>query len=147
MMCVLQRVRYSCVKVANKQIAQIGKGAVVLIGIHRDDDLKDCMWVAKKICGLRVYDDENAVMNLDIKQVNGEILAVSQFTLLGDVMHGKRPGYSNAMPPDEAIVLFDSTVNLIAEQGVKVKKGVFGADMELNIVNDGPVTIIMDSKK
>ena len=118
-----------------------------MIGVEDGDTQKDAEYIAKKVCSLRVFDDDEGVMNLSVQDIEGEILAVSQFTLLGDVRKGNRPSYFQAAAPEEANSLYRKTVELMANKGVHVEEGVFQADMLVEINNDGPVTILLESRK
>lgn len=147
MRAVVQRVKESNVSVDNAIRGNIGEGLMVLIGVEDGDTEKDAEYIAKKVSALRVFDDENGVMNLSVKDIGGEVLAVSQFTLLGDVRKGNRPSYFAAADPEVANNLYRKTVDLIKANDIKVEEGVFQAEMIINIVNDGPVTILLESKK
>lgn len=147
MRAVVQRVKNSKVTVDDKVTGSIDKGLMVLIGVEEGDTDKDAEYISKKVCALRVFDDEEGVMNLSVKDVGGEILAVSQFTLLGDVRKGNRPSYFAAAAPDEANRLYRKTVELMNNNGIHVEEGVFQADMLVEINNDGPVTILLESRK
>lgn len=147
MRAVVQRVTRSQVTVDDKVTGRIGPGLMVLIGVEKEDGDKDAEYIAKKIAGLRVFDDDEGVMNLNITDAGGEVLAVSQFTLLGDVRKGNRPSYFQAAAPEEANSLYRKTVELMANKGVHVEEGVFQADMLVEINNDGPVTILLESRK
>lgn len=127
--------------------AEISKGFVVLLGVEQGDGNEDANYIIKKIAGLRIFTDINDKMNLSILDVSGEMLVISQFTLLGDARHGNRPSFSNAELPAQANALFEYCCAEWQRNGLKIKKGVFGADMKVALVNDGPVTIILDSKK
>ncbi|MDO4834508.1 MAG: D-aminoacyl-tRNA deacylase [Bacillota bacterium] len=147
MRAVVQRVKQSAVYVDEEITGSIGRGLTVLIGVEDGDTDKDAEYVAKKVSALRVFDDENGVMNLSVKDIGGEVLAVSQFTLLGDVRKGNRPGYFAAAAPEEANILYEKTVELIRCNGIHVEEGVFRAEMVVDISNDGPVTILLESHK
>ena len=147
MRAVVQRVTESSVTVDGKVTGSIGKGLMVLIGVEKEDTVKDAEYIARKVTALRVFDDEEGVMNLSIQDIKGEILAVSQFTLLGDDRKGNRPSYFQAAGPEEADDLYRKTIELIENQGIHVEEGVFQAEMMVEIHNDGPVTILMDSHK
>ena len=147
MRAVVQRVKSSKVSVDDKITGSIGRGLTVLIGVEDGDTQKDAEYIAKKVCSLRVFDDDEGVMNLSVQDIDGEILAVSQFTLLGDVRKGNRPSYFQAAAPEEASSLYRKTVELMANKGVHVEEGVFQADMLVEINNDGPVTILLESRK
>lgn len=147
MRAVVQRVTESSVTVDGRVTGSIGKGLMVLIGVEEGDTEKDAAYIAKKVTALRVFDDENGVMNLSVQDIGGEILAVSQFTLLGDVRKGNRPSYFTAAGPEEADNLYRKVIALIEEKGIHVEEGVFQADMMVRIHNDGPVTILLESRK
>jgi D-tyrosyl-tRNA(Tyr) deacylase len=129
--------------------AKIGKGMVVLLGIKTGDKIDDVNFVADKCCNLRIFEDENDKMNLSIRDISGEILIISQFTLYGDVAKGNRPGFTDAAKPDEAIPLYEKFIKRLKDNigENKVKTGVFGAMMQVRIINEGPVTLIVESKK
>ncbi len=147
MRAVVQRVTESSVTVDGAVTGSIGKGLMVLIGVEKGDTEKDAEYIARKVTALRVFDDEEGVMNLSIQDIKGEILAISQFTLLGDDRKGNRPSYFQAAGPEEADALYRKTIELIESQGIHVEEGVFQAEMMVKIYNDGPVTILMDSHK
>ncbi len=147
MRAVVQRVTEADVTVEGNITGKINKGFVVLLGVEDDDDIKDVNYIVDKVSGLRVFEDEDEKMNLSIMDVGGQILAVSQFTLLGDVRKGKRPSFIKAAKPDKAKELYDEFVKQIKEKGIITGEGVFQADMLVRINNDGPVTILLDSKK
>ena len=144
MKLVVQRVKSTRLEVEGKLISEIKKGLAVYVGVAMGDSEADAVKLAEKIVKLRIFEDENGKMNLSVKDVGGEILAISQFTLLADVSHGNRPGFSNAERPERANELYEFFAAKVAELGVPVKKGVFGADMQIMQHNDGPVTIIYD---
>ena len=147
MRTIVQRVKEANVSVEAKEISSIGEGLLVLLGVGVEDDIKDAEYIASKLVGLRVFDDEDGVMNLSLEDVNGEILIVSQFTLYGDVRKGRRPSYINSAKGDVAVDLYEKVCALVGEKGFDVKKGQFGADMDISLVNSGPVTIQLDSSK
>ena len=147
MRAVVQRVTKSSVTVEGRVTGQIGKGLMVLIGVEEGDTEKDAEYIAKKVSALRVFDDEEGVMNLSVQDVGGEILAVSQFTLLGDVRKGNRPSYFTAARPEEADSLYRKVIEKIEARGIHVEEGVFQAEMLVSIDNDGPVTILLESHK
>lgn len=147
MRAVVQRVSSSSVKVDGKVIGSINNGFTVLLGICKDDTIEDLKYIKDKIINLRVFHDENDKMNLSICDVKGEILAISQFTLYGDCRKGRRPNFMEAMGGDDAKALYDEFVKMLKESGLKIETGEFGADMKVEINNDGPVTILLDSKK
>ena len=147
MRAVVQRVTKSSVTVEEQITGQIGKGLMVLIGVEDGDTEKDAEYIAKKVTALRVFDDAEGVMNLSVQDISGEILAVSQFTLLGDVRKGNRPSYFTAARPEEADRLYRKVIDLIKEKGIHVEEGIFQAEMLVQIDNDGPVTILLESHK
>ena len=147
MRCVVQRVTSSSVTVGGTVSGQIGKGLMVLIGISADDTDADLKYMAEKVPNLRIFDDENGVMNRSLLDVGGEILAVSQFTLYGDARGGRRPSYIRAAKPDRADMLYERLIARWREKGVHVETGVFRTEMQVALVNDGPVTILLDSEK
>ncbi|MBQ6710657.1 MAG: D-tyrosyl-tRNA(Tyr) deacylase [Bacteroidales bacterium] len=148
MRVVVQRVSEACVAVpAEGYESRIGHGLLVLAAFIDEDTEDDLEWTAKKIAAMRIFDDAEGVMNLSVKDVGGEILAVSQFTLYASTVKGNRPSYIKAAKPDVAIPLYEKFLAKLEEHfGGKVGKGIFGADMKVSLVNDGPVTIIVDSK-
>ncbi|MCD6080281.1 MAG: D-tyrosyl-tRNA(Tyr) deacylase [Candidatus Omnitrophica bacterium] len=147
MRAVIQRVAEAGIKVSGEQIAKIGRGLVVLVGIGKDDNDDDILWLANKIINLRIFEDEAGKFNYSILDVKGEILLVSQFTLYGDCRKGRRPSFDYAMPPDKAREMFNKLFDYLQTQNLKVQKGIFGAKMDVELVNAGPVTIILDSKQ
>ena len=147
MRAVVQRVTSSSVIVDEKVIGSINKGFNVLLGICKDDTVEDLKYIKDKIINLRVFHDENDKMNLSILDIKGEILAISQFTLYGDCRKGRRPNFMEAMGGDEAKRLYDMFIEMLKESGLNIETGEFGADMKVEIHNDGPVTILLDSKK
>ena len=146
MKVVVQRCKNSSVEVDGKLVSKIDKGLMVLVGFTHDDTKKDMEYLVNKVVNLRVFEDENGVMNKSVIDEDGEILCVSQFTLYGDASKGNRPSYINAMRPEEATKMYDEYCEMLNEK-VPTKKGVFGADMKVSLINDGPVTIIIESKK
>lgn len=149
MKAVVQRVSEGSVSVNSENYeAEIGKGLVVLLGIKAGDAEKDVIFLADKCCSLRIFQDENDKMNLSIKDIDGEMLIISQFTLYGDAQKGNRPGFTDAAKPGEAVPLYEKFIARVKENlsESKVKSGIFGAMMLVKIFNDGPVTIIIDSK-
>jgi D-tyrosyl-tRNA(Tyr) deacylase len=147
MKIVLQRVKRASVGVDGKVAGEIGKGICLLVGIEKGDTSEDAEFLARKTEELRIFPDREGKMNLSLAEVQGEVLAVSQFTLAASVRKGRRPSFDNAESPERAAALFDEFVGLIRQSGLKVATGVFQALMEVQIVNDGPVTFILDSKK
>ena len=145
MRIVLQRVRDASVTVGGERISEIGKGLLLLVGVEGGDGEAEADWLAEKVVGLRIFNDEGGKMNLSLRDVGGEVLAVSQFTLLADTRKGKRPSFVGAAPPEEAERLFDYFCERLREAGVgPVKTGSFGAMMDVALVNDGPVTIVLE---
>jgi D-aminoacyl-tRNA deacylase len=147
MKTVIQRVSQSSVTINNEIVVQIQKGVLVLVGIEDADQQEDIVWLASKIANLRIFADENNIMNLSVKEINGDVIVVSQFTLHASTKKGNRPSYIKSSKPDIAVPLYESFVlQMELELGKKVQTGRFGADMKVSLVNDGPVTIIIDSK-
>ena len=146
MKAIIQRVKYASVEVDNKCVGKIDQGFLVLLGVKEDDEIDDAEYLIKKICNLRIFKDENDKMNINIKDVNGEILVVSQFTLYADCTGGNRPSFINAAKPEKANELYEYFKKRIAEELGKVECGVFGADMKVSLLNDGPVTIEIKSE-
>jgi len=147
MRAVVQRVTHASVEVESNIIAEIGRGFVVLVGVARDDVDADAEYLASKIAGLRIFNDGSGAMNLALAEVGGEVLAVSQFTLHGDARKGRRPSFVDAAPGEVAGPLFDRFVELLRREAVTVRTGVFGARMLVTLANEGPVTILLDSRK
>lgn len=147
MRAVVQRVTSSSVKVNGDVVGSINKGFNILLGISKEDTIEDLQYIKDKIINLRVFEDDNDKMNKSLLDIKGEILLISQFTLYGDCRKGRRPNFMNAMSGDDAINLYNKFIELIKETGLKVETGIFGADMKVDIQNDGPVTILLDSKK
>lgn len=145
MKIVIQRVSESHVKVDGKIVGEIGKGLMLLIGIDENDTETDADWLVQKILNLRIFGDEDGKLNLSVKDIKGEILCISQFTLIADYKKGNRPSFIKAAKPDKAIPLFDYFKQEISKSGLKTDSGIFGADMKVSLINDGPVTIVMDS--
>lgn len=147
MKAVIQRVSRASVTVDNTLVSEIKKGYMILLGVMDGDTNEDAEILARKTASLRVFEDDEGKMNLDIKSVDGEILAISQFTLCADVKKGNRPSFIRSAPPEEANRLYEYFCEQLLENGVKnVYKGVFGADMKVDLLNDGPVTILYDSE-
>ena len=147
MRCVVQRVTSSSVTVDGVISGQIGPGLMVLIGISTEDTDADLKYMAEKVPNLRIFDDENGVMNRSVLDVGGSILAVSQFTLYGDARGGRRPSYIRAAKPDKADELYERLIACWREKGIHVETGIFRTEMKVALVNDGPVTILLDSEK
>ena len=147
MRLVIQRVKEASVSIDGEKVSAIGKGLLVLVGVETGDTEDDVKWLVGKTAGLRIFDDENGVMNRSIQDIDGEALAVSQFTLTASTRRGNRPSYIRAAGHELAVPLYEKYCDLLAEAlGKPVCRGVFGADMKVALVNDGPVTIIIDSK-
>ncbi|MBQ0909302.1 D-tyrosyl-tRNA(Tyr) deacylase [Flavobacterium sp. F-328] len=147
MKVVIQRVSQASVTIDSQIVANIQKGLLVLIGIEDADTQEDSSWLSSKIVNLRIFGDENDVMNLSVKDIDGDIIVVSQFTLHALTKKGNRPSYIKASKPEIAIPLYEQFVTQVEQDlGKKVQTGVFGADMKVNLLNDGPVTIVIDSK-
>ena len=144
MKLVIQRVKNASVEVEQKVIGEIEKGFLVLIGIKVGDTKQQADYLVKKVCNLRVFEDENEKMNLSLKDVGGKLLIVSQFTLYGNCNDGNRPSFIEAARPEEAIPLYEYFCDQCAKNGIEVQRGIFGADMKVNLLNDGPVTIIIE---
>lgn len=147
MRAVVQRVTSSKVVVDDKVIGEIGKGLNILIGISKEDTEEDLLYLRDKIINLRIFEDENNKMNLSLLDVKGEILVISQFTLYGDCRKGRRPNFMEAEGGDRAKAFYERFIDLLKENNIKVETGEFGAHMKVDIQNDGPVTLILDSKK
>ena len=147
MRAVVQRVKRSSVSVDGKVISKIDKGLMVLLGVEVDDDEKDLDYILKKVTKLRIFDDENGVMNKSLLDYGLEILLVSQFTLYGDARKGNRPSYVRSAKFDQGIILYEKFIDELEKLNVKVSHGEYGADMDVELINDGPVTILLDSSK
>lgn len=147
MRAVIQRTIRSSVTSEGTETGRIGAGLTVLLGVGRDDDEKDVVYTADKILNLRIFEDEEGKMNQSLLQKGGEMLVVSQFTLYGDVRHGRRPSFTAAAPPDSANRLYEEFVQYVEKQGVRVATGIFQTEMVVSLDNHGPVTILLDSKK
>ena len=147
MKAVIQRVSQASVTIDSKKVSKISKGLLVLVGIEDADSQEDITWLSSKIVNLRIFGDENDVMNLSVKDIDGDIIVVSQFTLQASTKKGNRPSYIKASKPEIAIPLYEKFVNQIEiDLGKKIQTGEFGADMKVSLLNDGPVTIIIDTK-
>lgn len=147
MRAVVQRTNYSSVKVNGQMISEIDHGLMVLLGIKKGDDLKDADYIMDKIINLRIFPDQEGKMNLSLQDVKGQLMLVSQFTLYGDARKGRRPGFSDAELPETALPLFNYCIKHLQDLRIPVQTGVFGAEMQLTIENDGPCTILLDSEK
>lgn len=147
MRVLIQRVKRASVTVDGELVSEIGKGLLVFVGICDDDCKEDIEWLTKKISNIRLFDDENGVMNLSVQETGGEVLAVSQFTLMASTKKGNRPSYIKAAKPDISVPLYEQFCNeMEIAMNKPIKRGVFGADMKVDLLNDGPVTIFIDSK-
>lgn len=147
MRVVIQRVMEASVKVKNEVVGNIDKGLLVFAGYEEDDNMEDIDWIVRKIIGLRIFNDAQQIMNLSIAETGGNILVISQFTLHASTKKGNRPSYIKAAKPQSAEIKYDNTLVSLSEVlGKRVERGIFGADMKVSLVNDGPVTILIDSK-
>lgn len=146
MRIVLQRVSEASVTIDNKIEGQISQGLLLLLGITLDDNEADIDWLIQKTLGMRIFSDEQGLMNKSIKDIGGSILLISQFTLYASTKKGKRPSFIKAARPEVAIPLYESFINKVRKQEIHIETGIFGADMKVSLVNDGPVTIVIDSK-
>lgn len=147
MRALIQRVQHADVVIDGRTNGEIGQGLLILLGVHNTDTQEDIEWLAKKVTQLRIFDDENGVMNRSVMDINGEILVVSQFTLYASTKKGNRPSYINAAGPNVAIPIYEKFVTtLSATLGKPIPTGIFGADMKVSVLNDGPVTIMIDTK-
>ncbi len=147
MKAVIQRVAEAGVEVGGETVGKIGRGILILLGVEKGDGEPDADWLAEKIVNLRIFEDEGGKMNLSVREIGGELLAVSQFTLAGNCAKGRRPSFDTAAPPEEANRLYECFVGNLRARGMKVETGVFQAMMQVSLVNDGPVTFILESPK
>ena len=147
MRAVVQRVSKANVKVKDDIVGKIDQGLLVLLAVHNEDTQEDLDYIYDKVVNLRIFTDENDKMNLSLKDVNGELLVVSQFTLYGDVRRGRRPSFTDSAKPELADKFYQDFISKAKEEGLAVQTGEFGADMDVNLTNDGPVTILLDSSK
>lgn len=147
MRAVVQRVKESKVTVDGKVVGEIGKGILILLGVEEDDTEKDVKYMAEKIANLRIFRDDEGKMNLSTVDVGGEALVISQFTLMGDCRRGRRPSYSHAAKPELAIPLYEKFIEEIKTYGIPTQEGIFQAMMDVYLINDGPVTLLIDSKR
>jgi len=146
MRVLVQRVKSAGVSVNLKGVSEIDKGILLLVGIGKDDNSDDIEYMSRKISNLRIFEDEKGKMNFDIKQADGAVLSISQFTLYADTRKGNRPGFDQSADPDKAKVLWEKFNKALKSNGLEVKEGIFGAHMEVGLINDGPVTILIDSR-
>lgn len=146
MIALLQRVNKASVEVEGKTISEIGKGILIFLGIDKKDSKKDVEYLAEKIVNLRIFEDNKSKMNHSVKEVGGEIMVVSEFTLAGDCKKGNRPSFDRAMPPEEAEKLYRYFIDSLKNKGIPVKEGVFRSFMHVSLVNDGPVTFILNTR-
>ena len=147
MRAIIQRVKQASVEVEGEVVGRIGEGMLILLGAGKNDTEEDAGYLAEKILGLRIFEDKEGKMNLSVTDTDGEVLVVSQFTLYGDCRKGRRPSFDKAAPPEVAESLYELFVREIRERGVKVETGKFRAMMDVHLVNSGPVTLMLDSKK
>ncbi len=146
MIAAIQRVSQAAVTIKNSKISEINAGLVILLGVMSDDEADDCQYLKEKIVNLRIFNDENGKMNLSLKDFGGEVLVVSQFTLCGDYLKGRRPSFINAASPEKGEELYNLFIKYIKSEMISTKTGEFGAMMDVSLVNDGPVTFVLDSK-
>lgn len=147
MRAVVQRVSEASVAVDGAVVGAIGRGLLVLLGVAQEDDDRDAQLVAEKVVGLRCFPDGSGKFNLSVENVGGAVLVISQFTLLGDCRKGRRPSFTQAAPPVSAVPLYEAVIDHLRKRGLKVEAGEFGAHMAVHLVNDGPVTLLIDTKK
>lgn len=145
MRVVVQRCKHASVTVNEEIVGQIGKGLMVLVGVTHQDTIEDAKYLAGKVAGIRIFEDEQGKMNLGLQEIGGQVLSVSQFTLYGDCRKGKRPGFSDAARPEVATPVYEAFNSALRELGLVVETGIFGADMDVSLTNWGPVTLIIDS--
>lgn len=146
MIALLQRVNKASVEVGGETISEIGKGILIFLGIDKKDSKKDVEYLADKVVNLRIFEDNNSKMNLSIKDVGGEIMVVSEFTLAGDCKKGNRPSFDKAMPPEEAEKLYRDFIDSLRSKGIPVKEGIFRSFMHVSLINEGPVTFILNTR-
>jgi len=147
MRAVIQRVSEASVIINGETVGEIRQGLVVLLGVARGDSSRDALFLAEKTSGLRIFEDQHGKMNLSVEDVSGSVLVVSQFTLLGDCRKGRRPGFADAAEPEIADRLYKEYVEIMQRRGINVATGIFRAEMRVGLINDGPVTILLDSRK
>lgn len=147
MKAVIQRVSEAAVKVDGKTVGSIERGTLVLLGVEKGDEIRDADWLAEKIVNLRIFEDDAGKMNLSLMDIQGELLSVSQFTLAGNCSKGRRPSFDTAAPPEDANHLYQYFNGKVWEMGIPVQSGIFQADMKVSLINDGPVTFILETPK
>lgn len=147
MRAVVQRVKSASCKVDNEIVGKIDKGLLLFLGVGEGDEEKDLKYLVDKVLGLRIFSDENGKMNLSLEDVKVEILIISQFTLYGDVRKGKRPSFTRSAAPELGEKFYEMFIEMVKSRGIQAQTGVFGADMDIELINDGPVTILVDSEK
>ena len=145
MIAVLQRVTTGKVKIGNRIVGDIDNGLVILLGVHRDDKEEDIIFLADKVIGLRIFNDNNGKMNISLQDAEGSVLVISQFTLCGDWRKGRRPSFTKAADPDKGKLLYDGFIDAVRSRGINVETGEFGAAMDVSLVNSGPVTFVLDT--
>ena len=145
MIAVLQRVTTGKVKIGDRIVGDIDNGLVILLGVHRDDKEEDIIFLADKVIGLRIFNDNNGKMNISLQEADGSVLVISQFTLCGDWRKGRRPSFTKAADPDKGKLLYDGFIEAVRSRGINVETGEFGAAMDVSLVNNGPVTFVLDS--
>ena len=145
MIAVLQRVTTGKVKIGDRIVGDIDNGLVILLGVHRDDKEEDIIFLADKVIGLRIFNDNNSKMNISLQDADGSVLVISQFTLCGDWRKGRRPSFTKAADPDKWKLLYDGFIDAVRSRGINVETGEFGEAMDVSLVNSGPVTFVLDS--
>ena len=145
MIAVLQRVTTGKVQIGDRIVGDIDNGLVILLGVHRDDKEEDIIFLADKVIGLRIFNDNNGKMNISLQDADGSVLVISQFTLCGDWRKGRRPSFTKAADPDKGKLLYDGFIDAVRSRGINVETGEFGAAMDVSLVNSGPVTFVLDS--
>ena len=145
MIAVLQRVTTGKVKIGDRIVGDIDNGLVILLGVHRDDKEEDIIFLADKVIGLRIFNDNNGKMNISLQDAEGSVLVISQFTLCGDWRKGRRPSFTKSADPDKGKLLYDGFIEAVRSRGINVQTGEFGAAMDVSLVNSGPVTFVLDS--